>query len=179
MCQWAAGPDFQLDLALPGDQWEKVERTWWGWGIYSFSQFPLLWGPQGRAASRGLHSSKAALSTVVSISPIPVKPTPSSAPKGQRSGHGAPLLPIWGSAQCLMVSLHSAHACVNSFFMKLGLRMPSTDTPRKFDFLWVECFCLVIFLCSCHLNHSSAQWRKSQFLKLHKTGFISHSTFYS
>lgn len=60
----------------------------------------------------------------------PISPIPVTHPLiCHSSGNGAPLLLIWGSMLCLVVSLHPAHAFVNSFFMKLCLSYPNLRVP--------------------------------------------------
>lgn len=60
----------------------------------------------------------------------PISPIPVTRPLICHSrGDGAPLLLIWGSLLCLVVSLHPAHAFVNSFYMKFCLSYPNLRVP--------------------------------------------------
>lgn len=60
----------------------------------------------------------------------PISPIPVTHPLICHSrGNGGPLLLIWGSLLCLVVSLHPSHTFVNSFFMKFCLSYPNLRVP--------------------------------------------------
>lgn len=130
MYQWAPGPLTSRWVWHWQEINRKEQRELGEFGVFIL-QVPSLWSPQGLAASRGLSSSKAALSSVVF--PLPVTYSLNCLQR-LRGGNGAPILLIWGSTLCLVFSIYSAHTFVN-----IGCHLFPANTPRKFDLIWVEC----------------------------------------